>query len=143
MAKITVSNFHPVSRDLRGADPTGETWVMVTPPGYAEEMERGRLLSKRSYSYDEAGLPITLVDVNTRMLFAEEIWLTYDSTNLEVDIPAKDDDGNDIVETITFLPRRQTSRAMFMKKLLQLPPSFVYEWRSAVVDVVRSWATPF
>lgn len=143
MAKITVSTFSPVSRDLRGADPTGETWVMITPPGYAEEMERGRMLSKRSYTYDEVGLPVTFVDVNTRMLFAEEIWLSYHSTNMEVDIPSKDEDDNDIVVTITFLPRDKTTRAVFMGKLLQLPPAFVYEWRSAVVDVVRSWLTPF
>lgn len=143
MAKITVSSFSPISCDLRGTDPTGETWVMITPPGYAEEMERGRMLSKRSYSYDETGLPVTLVDVNTRMLFAEEIWLSYHSTNLEVDIPSKDADGKDITVNITFLPRDKTTRAVFMGKLLQLPPSFVYEWRSAVVDVIRSWATPF
>jgi len=142
MATIKVSGFSPVSRDLRGADPTGETWVMIAPPGYAEEMERGRMLSKRSYTYDESGLPVTLVDVNTRMLFAEEIWLTYHSTNLEVDIPSKDNDGEDIVVNITFLPRPKTTRAVFMGKLLQLPPSIVYEWRSAVVDVVRSWAAP-
>lgn len=143
MAKITVSAFIPTSRTLRGVDPTGETWVMITPPGYAEEMERGRMLSKRSYSYDESGLPITLVDVNTRMLFAEEIWLSYHSTNMEVDMPTKDEDGNDVIVTITFLPRTKTTRGVFMGKLLQLPPPFVYEWRSAVVDVIRSWATPF
>ena len=117
--------------------------MMIAPPGFAEEMERGRLLSKRSYTYDEVGLPITLVDVNTRMLFAEEIWLSYHSTNLDVDVTTQDDEGQDVVVNITFLPRAKTDRGVFMRKLLQLPPAFVYEWRSAVVDVVRSWATPF
>ena len=101
------------------------------------------MLSKRSYTYDEIGLPVTLVDVNTRLLFAEEIWLTYHSTNLDLDIPSKDEDGNDFVDNVTFLPRAKTTRVIFMGKLLQLPPPIVYEWRSAVVDVVRSWATPF
>ena len=138
MAKIKVSAMVPERRELRTADPTGETWVKIKPPGYEEEIERGRLTSKRSYHYTDSGYPVTNVDVNTRLLWAEEIWLTYVETNLEVEMGQGED-----VETITFEPRAKSARGEFMEALAKLPPAIVYEWHAMVVDVVPEWTSPF
>jgi len=139
MAKITISALVPERRELRTADPTGETWVKIQPPGYAAETERGRLTSKRSFYYNDAGFSVTDIDVNTRLLWAEEIWLAYIDTNLDVDI--EQEDGT--VVNITFEPRDEISRGEFMGKLAQLPSPIVYEWHAMLVDVVPEWSSPF
>jgi len=122
------------------ADPSGETWVVVKPPGWAEEKRRGGMLANRTDYFDESGMPATRVDVNIRELADVEIWLTYVETNLEVEL--LDEDGK-VEETITFKPKAEEDPAGFVRKLSKLPSYIVYSWRAAVVDVVPDWRHPF
>ena len=121
------------------SDETGETYVIIKPPDYAAESERGRLLDKHTLIPD-GGSFRTQVEVNLNELWALEIWLTYVDTNLKVEYV--DADGN-ITKTIKFEPREKMTRAEFMRRLGELPPGVVYEWHACVVDVVRDWAVPF
>lgn len=141
MAKITISTFTPERRELRSADPSGETWVKIKPPGMEEEIQRGRLTSKRTYRYDDEGFMEVAIDTNTRLLWAEEMWLTYKDTNLHVVLEGAGDDDEDV--EITFKPRSKTDYQEFMKALLQLPRQIFYEWHHLVTDVVPEWRRPF
>jgi hypothetical protein len=129
----------PEQRKLEVIDPTGETWVIVRPPGWEEDKRRGELLRNRRYSYDERGFLVTEVDCNIRELWEAEIWLTYENTNLDVDI----EQGGEVLKTITFDPRDETKFDEFMDKLGELPPFIIRAWRGAVVDIVRDWRNPF
>lgn len=141
MAKITISTFTPQRRELRSADPTGETWVKIKPPGMEEEIQRSRMTSKRTYKYDDEGFMEVSIDSNTRLLWAEEIWLTYVDTNLDVVMEGAGDDGEDL--EITFDPRKKTDYSTFMQHLLRLPRQIFYEWHHMVTDVVPEWRRPF
>lgn len=135
MATIKVSTLVPQTRELREADPTGKTWVKIKPPGFEQEMERARLTTSRSYRLGEVQ-----VNHNSRLLMADEIWLTYAGTNLEVEI-VLDEEGNS--EIVKFKPPGETNRGEFMDSLLKLPPKVVNEWHAMVMDVVPEWNVPF
>lgn len=138
MAKIKVSASVPEQRELTQCDSTGETWVLIRPPGWSEEKRRGRMLSNAEMYFVD-GMPATRVDVNQRELWELEIWLTYEDTNMVVEIENEDGD----IEEISFKPRGQITAVEFVENLSKLPPSIVQEWRSAVVDVVPAWFYPF
>ncbi|NIV30507.1 MAG: hypothetical protein GWN58_13715 [Anaerolineae bacterium] len=139
MATITASTPVAQTRYLSVSDPTGETFVVIKPPDYGAETERGELLSKRTLVPDGTMLR-TQVETNLNQLWALELWLTYVETNLVVEF--EDDQGN-TTKTVRFEPRDQMSRAEFLNRLAQLPPGVVYEWHACVVDVVRDWSVPF
>lgn len=140
MAKKQISANVPERRELTEWDPTGETWVLVRPPGWAEDKQRGRMLTDREYTFDKNGFPVTKVDVNTRDLWEVEIWITYQNTNLEAELV--DADGK-VVDKISFKERDKIEYDEFMENLSKLPPETVAEWRAAVVDVVPDWRYPF
>jgi hypothetical protein len=139
MATIQASTPVAQTRYLSISDPSGETYVVIRPPDYQAETERGQMLSKRTLVPDGTMLR-TQVDTNLNELWALELWLTYVETNLVVEF--KDEKG-EVVKTIKFEPRDQMSRGEFLNRLGQLPPGIVYEWHSCVVDIVRDWAVPF
>lgn len=139
MATITASTPVAQTRYLSISDPAGETYVVIKPPDYQAETERGALLSKRTLVPDGVMLR-TQVDTNLNELWALELWLTYVETNLVVEF--KDEQGN-TTKTVRFEPKDQMGRGEFLNRLGQLPPGIVYEWHAAVVDVVRDWAVPF
>jgi len=136
---IQVSEFKIETRYLT-SDETGETWVKIRPPDYEAETQRAEMLKHRVVEVDDGGLPRTRVDVNTRTLYAEEIWLTYQDTNLVVEFVADDEK---VTEKITFEPRDKMTRLEFMQKLARLPVGIVYDWHNQVLDVVPGWAFPF
>ena len=136
---IDVSTPVAQTRYLSVADPSGETWVRITPPDYAADSERAALLTKRNLVPD-GNMIRQQVEVNLNDLWALEIWLTYEETNLVVNFT---DPEGETVKTVKFEPRDQMSRGEFMARLGQLPPGIVYEWHMAVVDVVGDWAVPF
>jgi hypothetical protein len=139
MATTKISAFVPQTKELRSVDPKGGVWVKVKPPGWEEESFRGRMLSKRSYRYDELGRLVTEVDCNVRELWAFEIWLTYAETNLDVTI----EHGDGKEEQVTFPPREETNFNEFADLLGKLPPPMVYDWRDQVMAVVPAWRDPF
>jgi hypothetical protein len=139
MASITASAKVAETRYLSISDSTGETFVVIKPPDYGAETERGQMLSRRTLVPDGAVLR-TQVDTNLNELWALELWLTYVETNLVVEFK---NDQDEVVKTIKFEPRDQMSRGEFLSRLAQLPPGIVYEWHACVVDVVRDWAVPF
>lgn len=138
MAEITTKTA-PERRELSMSDKTGETFVIIKPPDFRDETIRGRLTSKREYVVDDDGYMNVKVDVNTRLLWAEEIWLTYVESNLVV--KRENEDGN--VETITFPPKGELNRAQFMEKLEKVPPKVVWEWHAMVTSVIPEWRDPF
>lgn len=127
---IKISTMIPVTRVLDQCDPSGETWVKINPPSFAQEMIRGQITNT---VFTDSG---TMPSANLRTLALTEIWLTYGGTNLEVEITRED--GSDI---ITFTGKETESE--FRAKLLRLPPFIVNEWLSHVLDVVPEWRSPF
>ena len=136
MAKIKDSAMVPETKKLTEADPSGDDWVIIKPPGWEAEKRRGNLLSSRKYYRDDMGRLVTDVECNIRELWESEIWLTYGGSNLHVEF------GDERPE-IKFDPDGGEDYATFIDKLAQLPPSIVYEWRLKVLEVVPDWVNPF
>jgi hypothetical protein len=132
---IDVTTPVEVTKYLKMADETGQTWVKIKPVDYAAEIERDEALKNRKITADG-----TQLQINLSSLWALEIWLTYVETNLVVNY--RDQEGN-ITKTISFEPRSEMNRMEFMRRLAELPPGIVYEWHSCVVEVVPDWAVPF
>lgn len=143
MARITVSAATVQRRELKGADPTGETFVMIRPPGMTECQQRAGLLSRHFSYWNTQGNLVQGTDCNAVDLAKHEIWWTHDDTNLEVDIES--DNGE--IETVTFKSKRDTSYSEFMESLNKLgTPSAIHifnEWHSMVLGVVPAWRNPF
>lgn len=140
MAKIKISTMVPKTIKLERLDPTGETKVTIVPPGWREERQRGMLLASRKYTYDDLGRLVTQVDCNIRELWESEIWLTFGSANIVVEIEQEDGDAKELSivgdkNTIQF--------SDFMNTLSEMPPQVVYAWHEAVISVVEEWANPF
>ncbi len=142
MSTIKVRKPKPEKHTLDISDLSGETWVVVRPPSPRELEERAQELSKRTPIVIE-GYYHTQVEVNSDKLRHLEIWLTYESTNLQVEI--LDDDGQ-VGETVTFKPREETTREEFQSKLDKLAvPAYgiLVEWQQKVRETVLQWDTPF
>ncbi len=133
---IKVTTMVNQTKYLKLSDPDGETYVVIKPPDYQAVMERDELLKNRTVMPGVG----TQVSSNLSQLWAVEIWLTYVETNLVVEF--EDEDGK-ITKTIKFEPRDQISRVEFIRRLQELPPSIVYEWHTAIIEVVGDWAVPF
>ena len=138
---LEVSAMVPEMRRLLNNDPSGDTWVKIKPPGFEEEKQRGQLLKKRSYSYDDDGYLNTDVDCNVRQLWATELWLTFEEANIHVKFV--DDEGETVKEVKMVGTKDDYTYSEFMEKLNALPTNIIYEWRSAVVDVIPDWRNPF
>lgn len=141
MTKITLSNLLPQRKQLFSVDPEGEVFVSIKPPGMADEVVRSSHTSKRSYENTVSGTLLTHVDLNTRALWAEEIWLTYNDANIEIEL----DIGAD-ADPITIninRPREKFTRTQFMNELGKLPSQVINEWHFNVLEVVPMWTSPF
>ena len=136
---IQVSANAPQTRYLSMTDLTGETYVIINPPDYTAEAERGDMLKKRTLVPDGAFLR-TQVEVNLNDLWALEIWLTYKETNLHVQFT--DPEGK-VGTEIKFEPRDKMTRTEFLNRVGRLLPGMVYEWHMQVVSVVKDWMVPF
>lgn len=161
MAKITVqiAEFQPVKDRFLIYDENGQllpgsedVWLTLIPPTFHEDRQRGDLLR---FSYGPSG---TVSVTNPRMREAKEIWLTFGGTNLEVELPRLDEQGNvmfkktddgitiPIMETISFPEDGKASitEAEFMAKLDRLPDYIVTSWHNLVIQrVAKGWAFPF
>ncbi len=140
MPRVTISAIGPERKELYTLDEEGSQWVAIRPPAWPEEMARGDLLKSRSVSLDELGFPVTRVEVNLRYLWPEEIWLTYDEADIDVEIEKPD--GTSVVVAIN-KPRDQYTRREFMNLLVQLPSNVITEWHAYVLQVVPAWQYPF
>jgi len=141
MARAKISAAVPERKLLRSLDMDGGQWVVVKPPTWVEEMARGQLLTARSTSFDDTtGMPITSVDVNTRQLWLEEIWLTFNEGHIDVEIEHAGEPP--VVVTIQGT-HDDFSRQDFMQRLVQLPSNVITEWHARVTEVVPAWHFPF
>lgn len=126
---IKTSAIAPVKKELIRVDPSGETYVMIKPITYRDDMMRGELLKEREVSsaYGSKGL-------NIYILRAEELWLTYASAHIVLE----DEDGK---QTEPF--SEEMTRTAFMEALSALQPAIVLEWHQMLVEVNPDWAFPF
>lgn len=139
---IKVSKPVPVKKFLDISDPTGETYVIIRPPSPGAINERAMELSKRTPTVSE-GYYHTQVDVNTERLHRLEIWLTYEDTNLKIEVT--DDDG-EVVEVIEFKPRNLMTRREFeetLDRIAVVAYGVLVEWNQRVREVVPQWDSPF
>lgn len=130
---IKAAPVGPVKRLLVDSDPSGDTWVMINPVTYREDMLRGEVLKTREISREGSRMQ----SVNLYTLYAEEIWLTYDDARIIID-----DDGEELV---LFKPRTDMTKETFMAALThkKMPPGVVLEWHTQVVEVNPDWMYPF
>ena len=139
---IKVSKVLPERRYLQVSDPSGETYVLIRQPTSAGVKERGQMLANRTPMVID-GYYHTQVNVNVEQLRLLEIWLTYEETNLKVEVL---DEEGEVAETIEFQPRGQITRAEFMRRLERLMDvayGIVVEWSQKVREVVPQWDSPF
>ena len=141
MTKITLSNLLPQQKVLYSVDPEGAVFVSIKPPGMEDEVIRSSHTSKRSYENAASGALLTHVELNTRALWAEELWLTYNDANIEIQLDMGPD-TDDILVNID-RPREKFTRTQFMQELGKLPSQVINEWHFNVLEVVPLWTSPF
>ena len=137
---IKAASIVPVRKELTRADPSGQTWAMITPASYRQDMVRGEMLRNREYAVDDNYGVVTRVDVNIYRLHAEELWITYHSASIVLE--DVDDDGKP-ANVDLFRPKDEMTRSEFMVALGRLPRPVVSEWHQALVSVVPDWQYPF
>ena len=123
------------------SDPTGSTTVTIKQPTpRALRLREDELSNRTPRTID--GFLHTEVRVNREELRHLELWLTYDSTTLEVEV--MDKDTKEIEETISFadeIKRREFMEAI--TRLSVLAPGILIEWQQCVREVVPQWDSPF
>jgi len=129
---IKISAMTPVKKELDRADPSGETYVMIKPITYRDDMMRGELLKEREVSSEGRASK----GLNMYLLRAEEMWLTYADGHITLE----DEDGK---QSQPFSPREEMTRAGFMEALSALPSNIALEWHQKMVEVNPDWAFPF
>jgi len=132
---IKAVDFTPQEFKLDRLDPTGETWVKVRHRAWKDDLERGEFLRAKRY----AGMQVES-NVNSYGLMELEIWLTYESCNIAVEQPGKEND------LAPFRPKAEMDRASFIEALRSvgnLVPDLILDWHDAVVSVNPIWRLPF
>jgi len=139
---VKIADFLPQKRELASVE---DTWVLIKPPSYSTAIARAAIAGKgRSINVSSERVSTSL-EANLAYLFANEIWLTYQDTNLVVEIPKKWNEEGEVSEwdKITFEPREDETMRSFMDKIEKMPLSIVYDWHNQVCDVVPEWRIPF
>jgi len=131
---IQISAVMPEKKFLSEADPSNDTWVMIKPITYRDDMLRGELLKERETLNSPGGQ--AMKGINMYRLRAEELWLTY----VDAHIVLEDAEGN---KTEPFKPCEEMTRAQFMEALASLPTQVVLEWYTRMLEVNQDWAFPF
>lgn len=126
---IKVSEMTPVKKHLTGVDPSGDSWVLIKPITYRDDMQRGELLKEREMGAGGAGKGI-----NMYLLRAEEIWITYANAHIVLE----DEDGKEAQPFTEEMTKKE-----FMTVLEGLLPAVVFEWHGKLVEVNPDWAFPF
>lgn len=126
---IKISAMTPVKKHLEGVDPSGDSWVLIKPITYRDDMLRGELLKEREMTTTGLGKGL-----NMYQLRAEELWLTYAGANIVLE----DEDGK---EAQPFTD--EMTKAEFMAVVGPLVPAIVLEWHQKLVEVNPDWAFPF
>jgi hypothetical protein len=140
MAKITISDMVPVEKSLTRLDPSGETKVCISPPSWREDKIRGSYLMNRKHYRGELGQWVVEVNCNVRELWEGEIWLTFHSANIDVDIELP---GGEAKTVQIIGEKKDFAYDVFMQKLAELPPQIIYAWHEALVSVIPEWQNPF
>jgi len=132
---IHISAMTPVKKILVQSDPSEDSWVMIRPITYRDDLQRGELLKEREVASDAYGGSMTK-GINMYRLRAEELWLTY----ADAHIILEDEDGE---QSEPFSPHDEMGKANFMQALASLSPAVVLEWHRRMVEVNQDWAYPF
>lgn len=132
---IKISAMTPVKKVLIESDASGDSWIMIRPITYRDDLVRGELLKEREVASDGIGGSMTK-GINMYRLRAEELWLTY----ADAHIVFEDADGG---QAEPFVPRDEMTKVEFMQALSDLSPSVVLEWHQRMVEVNPDWAYPF
>jgi hypothetical protein len=122
----------PESKPLLTLDNEGNTWVLIRQPSMEEETRRARML-RYDLIYDGIRPGFTVTQLN-----ALELWLTYEDSNIELDLRR----GKDST-LVKFKPRGQMTEAEFLAEVNKLPPNVFTEWVDRMHEVVPEWALPF
>jgi hypothetical protein len=122
----------PESKPLLTLDNEGNTWVLIRQPSMEEETRRARML-RYDLIYDGVRPGFTVTQLN-----ALELWLTYEDSNIELDLRR----GKDST-LVKFKPRGQMTEAEFLAEVNKLPPNVFTEWVDRMHEVVPEWALPF
>ena len=134
---VKVSPMGPVKKILEQADPTEDTWVMIRPITFREDMLRGEILKQRPITEDPVTGQQTSHGLNMYALRAEELWLTYHSCHIVLE-----DKEGDKIEPIG-KPADEITRNEFMEGLTALPSYIVIEWYNLMLEVNPDWRYPF
>lgn len=130
---IKNSAIAPVKKFLVDVDPSEDTWVMIKPITFRDDIARGELLKQReTYNTSTPGV-MASKGLNMYRLRAEELWLTYDDAHIVLE----DSDSS------LFKPRSEMTRNEFLQVLGSLPPAVILSWYSKMLEVNPDWAFPF
>lgn len=125
---IKAADTVPVKKELRECDPSGDTWVMIRPITFRDDLLRGDFLGG-----------------NKALLKAQELWITY-PTKEELDgrppchIVIEDKAGN---ESEPFGDKEEMGRQKFIEALEKLDPEIVFEWYKKMLELNPGWTYPF
>lgn len=139
---VKIADFLPQKRDFNNIE---DTWALISPPTFRIAKLRSAVVGKgRTVNVSNTRIS-TGSEANVAALFAQEIWWTYEDTNLEVELPLKIGEDGEVEEweKIVFAPRADEKQRDFLNKVDRLPLYIVYDWHNQVVDVIPEWQLPF
>jgi hypothetical protein len=122
----------PEQKPLLVLDNEGEIWVRIRQPSVEEETRRSRAL-RYDLIYDGVRPNFSIASLN-----ALELWLTYEDSNIDLDLRRGDDSV-----IVKFKPRAQMSETEFLAEVNKLPPNVFTEWVDRMHEVVPEWDLPF
>lgn len=124
----------PQRVELLESDPSGDTWVYITPATNRSNLERGEML--RDIEVTTQGVR---VNVNPYLLQNWQIWASAGAEDIGRVIVIRGDDEEDIFEG---KGRDDLTRAQFMELLQKIPPTVIAEWNTKVLEVNADWRYP-
>jgi hypothetical protein len=141
---IKAVDITPVKKELLSSDPSGDTWVMVRPITWRDDLVRGEQLKNKQTRLEAMAVTKATV-VNSYSLRAHELWITYPSKDelsgaKPCHIVVEHPDGS---TSEPFGDKEEMGMQGFMQALEQMPPNLVLEWHNKMIEVNPGWAYPF
>jgi hypothetical protein len=125
---IKAADIVPVKKVLEKSDPSGDTWVMIRPITFRDDILRGDFL-----------------EGNKSLLRAMELWITYPSKEELGGTPPCHIavEGEDGKASEPFTDKESMGRMKFIEAIGELNPEVVLEWYQKMLEVNQDWVYRF
>jgi len=116
-----------------------DVWVRIVPPTWEADRQRQAFINS-----ERENLAYSFLDV-----YQFEIYLTYGGTNMAVEVPKHNDQGQVIwkkdseygceTEVVKFEESGKLTLEEFSVRIAKLPLSIIEYWHARVLEVAKQW----